>query len=347
MLRASFNSYLDADAVRIARFAQGGRVSETCQWNAATEQFGNCSYAGGPSSRTFGLPCGPSGIDARGETCKEKFEVPRTWEYTAGAEREISQGVALGVDLIYRLFTNQYEQRETNRIWNDSGTALDPLTPYRNGRAQTVSDLGTPDALRRRYLGATVSLKKRDGPLKSNLAYTWSRLEGNSGSDRVNDNENSEYGENPGQNVYLFGYLPTDSRHSIRASMTYQVTKWLSPGVTYSYTSGRPHSRRYRNDVTGAFADYRARIGYDPGGNINDPGDDRELRLPDVQRLNLQLRVNLKPLTGQSFEAYLDALNVLALRTTTAVVTNDGPLFGQTSLRMPTASLRLGVRFRF
>ncbi len=347
VLRASFNSYIDADINRLARFAQGGRVSEVCRWTAATQQFDNCSFSGGASGRTFGLPCGPSGVDARGLPCKEKFKIPRTWEYTAGAEREIMQGVSLGADLIYRLFTNPYEQRETNRVWNDAGTALSTDTPYRNGKAQQINDLGTPDAVRRRYIGATASLRKRDGQLKTNLAYTWSALEGNAGTTRNNDNENSEYGENPGQDVYLYGFLPTDSRHSVRASMTYQATKWLSPGVTYSYTSGRPYNRRFRNDVTGLFADYRSRVGYDTGGNINDPGDDRALRLPDIQRLNLQLRVNLKPLTGQAFEAYIDAINVLALRTTTAVTTNDGPLFGQTSARTPSTRLRLGMRYRF
>lgn len=48
-----------------------------------------------------------------------------------------------------------------------------------------------------------------------------------------------------------------------------------------------------------------------------------------------------------ALEAYVDAMNILALRTTTAVTTNDGPLFGQTSARMPSMRLRLGMRYRF
>ncbi len=42
--------------------------------------------------------------------------------------------------------------------------------------------------------------------------------------------------------------------------------------------------------------------GVNPGGNINDPGDDRPQRLPDRQDLNAQVRFNLKPLTGQNRE---------------------------------------------
>ena len=52
----------------------------------------------------------------------------------------------------------------------------------------------------------------------------------------------------------------------------------------------------FRNDETGKYEDYRARVGVNPGTNINDPGDDRALRLPDIQQLNVQLRANLQPL---------------------------------------------------
>ena len=54
-------------------------------------------------------------------------------------------GVALALDGIYRKFTNQYDTRETNRLWNASGTGLERIGAFRNGRNQTVTDLGTPD----------------------------------------------------------------------------------------------------------------------------------------------------------------------------------------------------------
>jgi hypothetical protein len=91
--------------------------------------------------------------------------------------------------------------------------------------------------------------------------------------------------------------------------MTYQVTKWLSGGLIYRYYSGRPYNRIFRNDIEG-LTDYRARVGTDPGGNINDPGDDRPLRLPDLQQVNLQLRTNLQPLLGVKLDAYADLLNI-------------------------------------
>ena len=47
------------------------------------------------------------------------LKVPRTWEYTAGAEREVVQGIALGADFVYRRFDNPFEEIETNDLVRD------------------------------------------------------------------------------------------------------------------------------------------------------------------------------------------------------------------------------------
>ena len=83
------------------------------------------------------------------------------------------------------------------------------------------------------------------------------------------------------------------------------------------------------------------------GINLNDPSDDRALVLPDVQRLNMQLRFDLKQLTGLNLETYVDFLNVLSLRTPTGVVTQDGPTFGTTTGLMEPFRTRIGARFRY
>jgi hypothetical protein len=343
VLRASHNQYVDTDAVRIARHALDDGVMRECRWNAASGQYDvDCRYSGGLTGRTVGLPCGPTGLNADGTRCTEKLSDPRTYEYTLGAEREIAPGVGLGADFIYRSFHNPYERSETNRIWNDSGSALAPLGAFRSGRQELVTDLSTPDAGTRRYTGVTVSLKKHEGPLKITASYTWSKLEGN-----VPGEEDNELGDIPGRDVYLQGYLPYDRRHELRASATYQLTRWLSAGLNYNYYSGMPYSHRFYNAETGKFDDYRAAVGVNPGTNLNDPGDDRSLRTPDLQQLHLQLRAHLKPLLKINLEAFLDVLNALALRTTTAVYQEDGPSFGLPSARMDPFRLRLGMRFRY
>jgi hypothetical protein len=248
---------------------------------------------------------------------------------------------------VFRRFTRQYEQVETNRIWNHAGTALEPLGGYRNGRAETVFDLETPEGARRDYTALTLAASKREGGLQLNAAYTWSALRGNV----LDSTFNQPYGDIAPRDAFLYGYLPDDARHAVRATAAFKVTRWLTSGAIYSFHSGRPYQRRFRNSVTGGYDDYRARLGVDPGGNINDPADDRPLRLPSQQLLNLQARINWRPLLGgrlgdADLETYVDVLNVLASRTTVAVQENDARQgdWGTPVELMPPFRLRLGFR---
>ena len=265
------------------------------------------------------------------------------WEYTFGFERELVPGISLGGDFVYRRFSRPYELQETNRIWNAAGSALASEGAYRNGRPEQIQDIETSDQAGRRYKGVTAVVRKREGRFKIQLGYTWSRLDGNVD----NGGDNNFYGDIPGRDVYLWGPLQDDHRHDIRGSFVYSMTNWLSFGSTYSYTSGAPYSRIYRNQITGRAEDLRARVGIDPGNNLNDPTDDRALRLPDIQRLNLRVATNLKPLLGKNLEFSLDFLNVLNLRTTTAVITDNGPSFGAPRTLMNATLLRLGARYRY
>jgi hypothetical protein len=185
-------------------------------------------------------------------------------------------------------------------------------------------------------------VKKREGPLKMTGSYTWSRLEGN-----VFLEEDNEFGDIPPRNVYLYGPSPYDRRHEVRASMAYQLTDWLSTGVVYNYYSGAPYSRKFFNSETGKYEDYRARVGTDPGANVNDPGDDRQLRMPDIMKLNLQLRANLKPLFKVNLELFTDIINILGLRTATAVYVENSSSFGQPSAFLDPFRVRIGARFRY
>ena len=337
-LRASYNNYADVEVEALARHTLPARTTRTCDWNNDAQDFtSSCSWGGGANRNTFGMPCGPDGYDDLGNECMESLKIPRTYEYTAGAEREIVQGLAVSLDGIYRKFTNQYDTRETNRLWNPSGTQLDRVSGYKNGRNQTISDFATPDHATREYIGGTLAVRKRAGRLQLQGSYTLSQLVGNAGN----------AGDNPGQDVYLYSYLGDDHRHEIKGLLRYQLTTWLTTGIRYAYRTGTPYNRLFRNDVTSSFVDYRARRGYSPGANINDPGDDRELRLPDLQSLNAQLRINLQPLIRQRLEFYVDVLNVLALRTVTGIEEDDGPAFGLPTGRSAPFRIRLGMNYKF
>jgi len=63
--------------------------------------------------------------------------------------------------------------------------------------------------------------------------------------------------------------------------------------------------------------------------------------------MNLQVRINFKPLTGIDLDAFVDALNILALRTTTSVTETDGSTWGRPVNRLSPMRMRLGFRYRY
>ena len=342
VLRGSVSEYLDVELTPIAGHTLGSMVSQRCRWNDATGSYDlGCAFSGGAAAATVGLPCGPTGLDEQGRSCRQKLTIPRTWEYTAGAEREVVTGLALGASVVYRRFTNQFEVLETNRLWNGPGTDV-VSGGYRDGRARTVADLETPEGARRRYLGLTGSVTRREGRLKLQADYTWSRLDGT-----VLDGSNNAYGDIGPRDAFLYGSLPDDHRHELKVNLSYRASGWLGLGFRYSYISGTPYNRYLRNDVTGNFENQAVPIGINPGTNLNDPTDDRALRLPDAHSFNAQVAFNLEPLIGAKLEAYVDVLNLLGTRTTTAVTQNDGPSFGQPSARLSPLRVRLGARYRY
>jgi hypothetical protein len=342
-LRGSVSTYVDADVGAVARHGLGTQGQLRCRWNQTTGMYDTgCVFSGGLSQNTIGSPCGPSGVDDTGAPCRQSLQLPKTYELTAGGEREVFQGIALSLDFVHRQYTRQFEINETNRIWSPSGAQIDGRGGYRNGRAETIMDLETPAGAHRTYDGVTFGLTKREGRLQVRASYTWSKLRGTSYS-----GTNNLWGDIPGRDVYLDSYLADDHRHELKGSLSVQATPWLSFGSRTTFTSGQPYDRCFRNDETGACDQFRATRGINPGTNVNDRADDRDLRLLDQLEVNVQTRVNLLPLIGKRIDLYVDVLNVLGLRTATTVGTNDGTDFGVERAWMDPFRLRLGLNYRY
>jgi hypothetical protein len=341
VVRGSASQYVDV-AIRTALLHNlGSQAQQRCQWNTDTQQYDkSCVFSGGLSPNTYGHPCGPSGIDANGNSCVSKLGIPRTYEVTFGGEREIVEGVGLSMDLVYRKYASQYEANETNRIWNATG---DVVVGYKNGRAATIMDMSTPSAAQRSYAGLTAALNKRAGRTKVYLSYTLSRLRGTVWDPTVNN----PWGDIPGRDAYLNGPGGDDHTHDIKASLQYSAFKWLSFGARWNYSSGFPYNRLFRNETTGNWENYRAQTGINPGANVNDPGDDRALRTPDRQEINLQVRLSLLSLIGSKLDFYVDALNILGLRTPLTYSQNEGQNFGVEATWMAPFRLRFGVNYVF
>jgi hypothetical protein len=341
VVRASHSQYVDVDLLAAARHTLGSQAQQRCLWNADTQGYDRaCVFSGGLSRNTFGSPCGPSGLDTEGRPCREPLGIPRTYEYGLGVERDVGQGVALSLDLAHRRYAHQFEVSETNRVWSDSGNTV---VGYRNGRPEAILDLGTPAAATRQYTGVTFGITRREGRLKTMASYTWSTLTGN-----VFDNLNNPWGDIPARDVYLRGGpLADDHRHEVRATWQYEVCRMLTLGGRYEFSSGTPVQRLFWNEETAGYDLYRARPGQNAGTNLNDPGDDRPLRLPDHQELNVEVRANLLPLLGQKLEVAVDFLNVLGQRTATALGQNDGQDVGVERAWMDPFRIRLRVNYRY
>jgi hypothetical protein len=342
VLRGSFNNYVDTGFLALAGLSSRQLFSKRCDWDAqAMAYIRNCRSEGGDGSTTVGLPCSPDGTNPDGSRCDTKLRLPRVWEYTIGAEREIVTGITLGVDYIYRKFVHQWEDIETNAIWNAGGTGQDRTGMWKTGRAQFVFDLETPDQARREYHSVTVAARKREGRLKMLASYTWTKDMGTDES-----SYNSTFLDNPGQSRFFYGPLGSDHRHDVRAQATYEATTYLSIGVIYSFLSGGPYNRFFYDPTYASYQDFRATRGYDPRGNLN-PDDDTPLRLPDISKLDVQARFSLLRWVHQPLDIFADVQNILGLRTTTSVFERDGSFWGRPIGRLPPTSARIGIQYKY
>jgi hypothetical protein len=338
-IKASFNNYVDHGFLSLAALSSRDLYTKRCDWDDQAKAYiRDCRSSGGDSGTTIGLPCGPSGLNPDGSSCKQKLRLPRVWEVTLGAEREIITGITLGFDYIYRKYVHQWEDRETNAVWNAGGTGLERSGMFKSGRNEYVFDLETPDEARKLYHAVTVGSRKREGRLKSELSYTWTYFMGTG-----NSSINGPFLDNPGQTQFYYG--PLDRRHDMRALVSYDMTNYLSFGVIYQFLSGAPYSHYYYDSQYGTFNALKTKRGYDTRNTLS-LDDDVPLRLPDISALNLQVRLSMLPFIKQRLEFYFDLFNVLGLRTTTAVIQTDR-FFGRSIDRLDPTHVRLGVQYRF
>jgi hypothetical protein len=194
-LQVGLRSVADTGFLALASFTSRDLYSRRCTWDEETESYSlNCRSQGGNDSRTVGLPCGPDGLNPDGSDCRTDLETPRVWELIGVAEREVATGIVAGTQLVYRRFTRQWEDAETNGNWNDGGTGLRREAPYKSGRSEFVFDLQTPEASKRTYRGVTAFMRKDQGRLKARLSYTWSKFEGATDGDF-----DGTFLDNPGQ----------------------------------------------------------------------------------------------------------------------------------------------------
>ena len=351
VVRGGYNQYVDVGFLGLARFIGRDLISYGCNWDNSTQAYtSNCRVGG--QTRTVGLPQGPE-YDDKGNV-KNKYNpdfltIPRVHEGTFGAEREWFTGFSTGVDFQYRMYENQWEDLETNLIWNEAG---DNTVGNKNGKSEFIWDLETPEEAWRRYIGLSIFARRFVGNWQLMASYTWSRYEGT-----VSEGYATSYLDRPRQVPFFTGYLPADRRHVVKISGWYRWRKVLSIGGSIWFGTGTPYDKLFFNTYFGDYGDRRAPRGMDPK-DLSTPDDDEELRMPARFELNLKVAYKLADLTELIFSERLnlevvgEIFNVFNLRTATSYEQRNlkpgaSTQWGDILSKQSPFRVRFGMRYRY
>ena len=351
VLRGGYNQYVDMGFLSLARFIGRDQITYSCNWDDTAQSYSASCRQGG-QTRTVGLPQGPQ-YDEEGKPINKYnpdfLTIPRVHEATFGAEREWFTGFSTGVDFQYRLFQNQWEDVETNVIWNEAG---DSTTGFKNGKSEYVWDLETPEEAWRRYIGVSFFARRFVGNWQLMASYTWSRFEGT-----VSEGYATTFLDRPRQVPFFEGYLPDDRRHVVKISGWWRWRKVLSIGGTMWLGTGTPYDKLFFNSYFGDYNDRRAPRGMDPR-DLSTPDDDEELRTPTRMALDLRISYKLADLTELIFAERLnleltsEIFNAFNLRTATAYEQRNlkpgaSTQWGDILNKQSPFRVRFGIRYRY
>ena len=350
VVRAGYNQYVDLGFLSIPRFIGRDLITHTCNYDEATRTYSNNCRIGG-RTRTVGVP--RPEFDAEGNVVNrlnpDALSPPRVHEGILGIEREWLTGFSTGFDFQYRRYLHQWEDLETNVIWNELG---DNSQGFRNGKTEFIFDLETPEQAFRRYIGFSLFARKFVGNWQLTASYTWSRYTGT-----VAEGFATVFLDRPRQEQFFSGPLPDDRRHVLKLSGWYRFREILTVGGSMWVGTGTPYDRLYFNSFFNDYADRRATRGTDPR-DLTTPDDDVELRMPTRLVLDLKLVYNLRHLTravigeAHNLELIGEVFNVFNLRTASQYEERNlepgAPTrFGEVINRQQPFRVRFGLRYRY
>jgi len=353
VLRGGYNQYVDMGFLALASFIGQDLIEYTCDYDPNTGEYNvNCRIGG--QTRTVGRPEGPE-FDSDGKVIPgSKFNpgaltVPRVHELTFGAEREWLTGFSTGLDLQWRRYTNQWEDLETNVIWNEAG---DNSQAFKSGKSEFIYDLETPDEAQRRYVSMSLFARKFSGNWQVMGSYTWSRNEGT-----VAEGYATTYLDRARQAQFFEGFMPDDRRHVFKVGGWYRLPWDVTIGGNLWVGTGTPYDKLYFNAFFNDYEDRRAPRGYDPR-DLSTPDDDEELRMPTQLALDLKVTYKLERLTRWiigapiNLELIGEVFNMFNLRTATEyedryLKPGAATQWGDIINKQDPFRVRFGLRYRY
>jgi hypothetical protein len=263
-------------------------------------------------------------------------------EFSFIAERQVGDATKIGINGTFRHQYHMFEDDEANLIFDERGVNV--IGGINGDATQSVFRLLTPDEAFVDYKGLDFYISGKPSERSQILAsYSYSRSYGS--KDEDTNSQFTFFLDNPRQNVFFVGPLPSDTPHVVKLTGSYDFDFGLSVGAAYQYSSGAHFDKFFFNEFFDAEVDRRAARGFSPGEDLNSVADDFELVLPDVNRLDLRAQYSLAPLTGQKMIFLLDVFNVFNRSTPLAVSQVDDEFFGTVLARQNPVTIQLGIRY--
>ena len=257
---ASASTWTSPSATPI--LAHPGRAgSQRCKWNTATNAYDkDCVFGGGLLDEHHRLALRPIGHRRRrARTACEKLKIPRTLEYTIGGEREIVQGIGarrrLRLPQVHQPVRDQRDQphleprRQPERRSATATAARETVDGPRDARRR-------PPPLRRPHRRA----QQARGPGEGARLVHLEQARGH----RVRRRRATRGATSPAATSTSTAPCPTTTATRSRPRCSTRPPAGSSLGVRYSFHSGFPYNRLFRNDVTGNYENYRAERRHQP-----------------------------------------------------------------------------------
>ena len=279
------------------------------------------------------LACDPTLLnDPSNSFLFEECRAPIMKERSFVAERMLGYSLLSGISGTWRKQEHLFEDDQANLIFDESGNNI--IGAINGDISQSIFRVRTPDEAHIDYKGVDVYLRGQPTQRSWVMAsYTYSQTTGTKTEDT--NTQFTSFMDNPRQNTFAEGYLPWHAESVLKMGVAYQFNFGLSAGAWYQYKTGA-----YFDQIT----DGRLTHGFSPGENLNDPSDDVELILPNVNQVDVRLQYSLEPLTKQALLFTFDVFNLFNASTPLAVDAFDPSLVTQ---RQDPLSLQLGVRYNY
>ena len=215
VLRASYNHTSTSTSAASPATRLGGRPSSSASGTPPpTRTTRSCVYSGGlpatPSARPAARPAStPTGkpLPARSWRSRAPTSTP------LGGEREVVAGRgAVARPHLPEVHQPVRDPRDQPDLEQPASARARPAaTATAATRPSWISAPRT--GANRRYAGVTAGVNKREGRFKPHGSYTWSQLVGQ----RLRRRSTTPGATSPARDVYLYGYLPDDHRHEVKA----------------------------------------------------------------------------------------------------------------------------------